>query len=331
MLRAQVLGKPGWDNALFITVDRGQGMTRLLFDCGGHTLDSVPFSEIQQIDHLFFSHLHMDHVAGFDDFFRVNFERTGKENHLWGPQGSARILGHRFRGYWWNHAPDIQGQWFVHEIGVETVQSFRFEAHEAFEVMHDAGSREHTGVILQTPQLSVQAVPLQHQGTSLGYILREPARVNVNMPVMTALGLKGGPWLAQLKQGVTGPLNVNGVQQDAAALRSQLLLTEAGDSAAYFTDFLLNEAETARLAPLLHDVQHLYLEAQYAPEDTELATRNHHTTVQQGATLARQAGVQALTLLHLSRRYDAAQWAQMLRAAQKIFPAATFPDHWALD
>lgn len=100
MLRAQVLGTPGGDNSLFVTADSGQGVTRLLFDCGGRTLDSLPFSEVMQLDHLFFSHLHMDHVPGFDEFFRVNFGRTSRENHLWGPPGAARILGHRFRGYW---------------------------------------------------------------------------------------------------------------------------------------------------------------------------------------------------------------------------------------
>lgn len=327
MLRAQVLGRAGWDNALFVTADSGQGLTRLLFDCGGGTLDALPFGEVMQVDHLLFSHLHMDHVAGFDDFFRINFERTGKGNHIWGPPGTARIMAHRFRGYWWNHAPDIRGAWLVHEIHQDRIVSCRFEAHEAFEVLHDAGTRPHTGVVLETPQVSVQAVPLQHQGVSLGYVLREPARVNVNTARLAHLGLRGGPWLAQLKSGVQGELNVNGTMFDAGELQ-HLLEVEAGDSAAYFTDFLLSDAERERLAPILTGVNTLFMEAQYAPEDTELALKNHHTTVQQGATLARQAGVQELVLLHLSRRYDPADWARMLRAARGIFPAARFPEGW---
>ncbi|RJF71633.1 MBL fold metallo-hydrolase [Deinococcus cavernae] len=327
MLRARVLGKPGQDNALWVTADSGQGLTRLLLDCGGRTLEGVPVSEIAQVDHLLFSHLHMDHVAGFDDFFRVNFERTARENHVWGPPGTARIMGHRFRGYWWNHAPDIRGTWWVHEIDGAQVQSWRFEAHEAFEVMHSAGTRPHTGTVLDTPQVSVQAVPLLHQGVSLGYMLREPPRMNVNTARLAELGLRGGPWLAQLKSGVAGDLDVNGAKCSAQSLR-HLLEVEPGDSAAYFTDFLLSGAQRERLALILSGVKTLFMEGQYAPEDEELALKNHHTTVQQGALLAEQAGVETLVLLHLSRRYDAAKWAGMLRAAQDIFPAARFPAEW---
>ena len=328
MLRARVLGKPGWDNAIFVTADSGQGLVRLLFDCGGATLDGVPFSKLMQVDHLFFSHLHMDHVAGFDAFFRVNFERTSRENHIWGPPGTARIMAHRFGGYWWNHAPDIHATWFVHEVHAGQLVSFRFEAHEAFEVVHDAGTRPHDdGVILETPQVSVQAVALQHQGVSLGFVLREPPRVNVNTARLSALGLRGGPWLTQLKNGIKNELDVNGKTYTAQELQP-LLDVEEGDSAAYFTDFLLTDAERERLAPLLAGVRTLFMEAQYAPEDAELALKNHHTTVQQGATLAAQAGVQQLVFLHLSRRYDAADWARMLKAAQDIFPTARFPDGW---
>lgn len=204
--------------------------------------------------------------------------------------------------------------------------SSRFEAQEAFEVGHDAGTRPHVGVVLDTPQVSVQAVPLQHQGVSLGYVLREPSRVNVNTARMAELGLRGGPWLAHLKSGVTGELDVNGVPHQAEQLQ-QLLEVVAGDSAAYFTDFLLSDAERERLVPLLAGVETLFMEAQYAPEDKALALKNHHPTVVQGATLAAEAGVKAL-VLHLSRRYDAAGWRDMLRAAQDIFPAARFPAGW---
>ncbi|MFC6750295.1 MBL fold metallo-hydrolase [Deinococcus aquaticus] len=97
MLRTRVLGRPAEDNALWVVADSGQGQTRLLLDCGAHVLDGVPFAEVQATDHLLFSHLHMDHVGGFDDFFRATFDRPAP-THAWGPPGTARILGHRFQG-----------------------------------------------------------------------------------------------------------------------------------------------------------------------------------------------------------------------------------------
>jgi ribonuclease Z len=81
----RVLGAAGSDNALFVQVDSGQAVERLLFDCGDGCLSQLSFGEIQAIDHLLFSHLHMDHVGGFDSFFRCTFDRNTKPNQIWGP------------------------------------------------------------------------------------------------------------------------------------------------------------------------------------------------------------------------------------------------------
>jgi ribonuclease Z len=81
-LSFQVLGDAGRDNALLVSVDSGQAVSRLLFDCGDGCLWHLPFGDVQTIDHLCFSHQHMDHVGGFDTFFRCTFNRTTKENHI---------------------------------------------------------------------------------------------------------------------------------------------------------------------------------------------------------------------------------------------------------
>ena len=89
-LSFQVLGDPGRDNALLVKVDTGQAVSRLLLDCGEGCLSGLPFAEVREIDHLFFSHLHMDHVAGFDAFFRCTFDRTDRANHVWGRPARPR-------------------------------------------------------------------------------------------------------------------------------------------------------------------------------------------------------------------------------------------------
>src|SRR4051794_15752958 len=121
----QVLGDPGRDNALFVTVDTGQSVNRLLFDCGEGCLNAVPFSEVRQIDHLCFSHLHMDHVAGFDSFFRCTYDRTDRPNHIWGPPRTAEILHHRFQGFLWNLVDDRPVAWHVHDLHADRVESWR--------------------------------------------------------------------------------------------------------------------------------------------------------------------------------------------------------------
>jgi ribonuclease Z len=329
MLHAQVLGQPAHDNALLVTATSGQGHTKLLLDCGENVLAGLSIAEIADIDHLLFSHFHMDHVSGFDAFFRVNFERVNRENHLWGPPGSIAVLGHRFQGYWWNLTAELSAVWHVHEVTGDTVSSARFEAREGFAVAHDAGTRSLAGgPLISTPEVQVQALVLSHHGVSLGYVLREPQRHTVDKAGLQRLGLSPGPWLAQLKTGATGPLDVNGTLLNAGDLRAELLRPVPGESLAYLSDFLLNDSELARLSALLTGVGTLYTEAQYAPEDVDRASRNHHTTALQVAELARRAAVQQLNLLHLSRRYSNQDWAEWLQAARAIFPATQYPAHW---
>ncbi|ADV66104.1 MBL fold metallo-hydrolase [Deinococcus maricopensis] len=328
MLTTQVLGAPTEDNALLITADSGQQHTRLLLDCGADVLREVPLADILRIDHLLFSHLHMDHVCGFDAFFRANFGRVDRENHVWGPPGTIAAIHHRFQGYWWNHARDLHATWFVHDVDERLVRTARFEAHEAFRDASPAGERPHAGEVLVTPTIRVSALPLQHHGLSLGYVVREPERVTVNADALRSLGVPPGPWLARLKQGEAGPLELQGTLHDSAALRDRLLVREAGQSAAYLTDFLLDGATHERLRTALAGVGTLFVEAQYAPDDEALAVRHHHTTVTQVAALARDAGVTDVQLIHLSRRYRRAQWPELLAAARTLAPQARFPDGW---
>lgn len=329
MLRAQVLGLAAHDNALLVMADSGQSQTRLLLDCGAGVLDGLPFPDVASIDHLLFSHFHMDHISGFDAFFRINFDRIDRQNHIWGPVGSIKILGHRFAGYLWNLKSELRGVWHVHEIDGDSVRSARFEAREGFAVAHDEGEIQLAGrPFISTPEVEVQALALSHHGVSLGYILREPERLTVNKEALQRSGLKSGAWLAALKAGANGMLDVHGQLHDADELRSALLRPVSSESLAYLTDFLLSDAELTRLAPQLRGLSTLYAEAQYAPEDLERATRHHHTTVTQVAQLAQRAGVKQLELLHLSRRYEQSDWDRWLTEARQIFPATSYPETW---
>ena len=71
----RILGKPGWDNGLMVCINSGTKLYRLLFDCGENILRDLNFHEVKSIDYLFLSHLHIDHIAGFDYFFRRNYDR----------------------------------------------------------------------------------------------------------------------------------------------------------------------------------------------------------------------------------------------------------------
>jgi ribonuclease Z len=331
MLNVTILGDPPNDNALLVVADRGKNITRMLFDCGADTLRSVPHGEVQAIDHVFLSHLHMDHISGFDAFFRVNFNRVTRENHIWVPKGSAHSIWHRFQGFWWSHAHELKATWYVHDVDEATVQTFRCEAHEAFSVMHDEGIRAYDRVIMQTDAVNVEAIPLSHHGLCLGFVAREPVRENVDQMALAKMGLNPGPWLNAIKNKDISEVEIDGVTHDANALRALLIRTQTGDSIAYLTDFNANKEQRRRIAPYLSGVQRLFAEAQYAPQDYALADKYHHSTVEQIAELAKLSGVDSYTLLHLSRRYNRKDWADMLHAAQAIFPNSRYIEDWSIE
>jgi ribonuclease Z len=333
----RVLGLPGRDNALFVRINSGQRITRLLFDCGEAVLETLSFAEVQAIDHLCFSHLHMDHISGFDSFFRAVYARTDRPNRIWGPPETARILHHRFCGFLWNLYEDDHASWFVHDILPERIESTRFEASEAFAVAHEAGVQPFNGVVLDTPDFSVSALHMDHLTPSMAYIVREKPHLNVDTSRLAALGLRGGPWLKQLKDAAPevgiepaeqATIEIEGQQYPLAELRAALLVETPGDALAYLTDFLLDEAAMERLIPALRGCDTLVCECQYRDDDVALARKNHHMTASQVATLAQRAGVERLVLFHLSDRYRHDGWQILLDEARRIFPNTRFPAGW---
>lgn len=174
-LSFQILGQPGRDNALFVKLDTGQSQTRVLFDCGDGCPHQVGPAELREVDHLCFSHLHMDHVSGFDLFFRLNFDRTAKPNRVWVPHGSGEVMHHRLRGFMWNLVGEKQpGEWLVSEIAPDAVRTVRYLAKEGFRTAHAEPASPRQGrAVITGDGFSVEAVLLDHGTPSVGYLVRE--------------------------------------------------------------------------------------------------------------------------------------------------------------
>lgn len=333
-LSFQILGDVSRDNALLVTVDAGQSVSRLLCDCGDGCLTQVPFAEVQAVDHLLFSHLHMDHIGGFDTFFRCVYGRSDRPNHIWGPPHTGEILHHRFQGFLWNLVAGLQATWRVHDLHAGQVKTSRFELAETFAHTHPEGPEPWERQILAGPGYTVEALLMDHGTPSVAYVIRETPRVNVDAAKLAACGLRPGPWLQRIRGPLASEaerLEVGGVSRSVRELQQTLVTVTPGDSVAYLTDFELTEAATTLLADVLRGVGTVVCESQYRHADAELAARNKHMTATQAATLAARAGVGRLVLFHLSDRYRAEQWQEMLSEARAVFPATAFPAHWKMD
>ncbi|WP_193211040.1 MBL fold metallo-hydrolase [Luteolibacter marinus] len=330
-IRFRVLGGAGRDNALFVEVDSGQGIQRLLFDCGEGCLQELETHEVQSIDHLFFSHFHMDHVAGFDGFFRANFNRESRENHLWGPPGSARILQHRFRSYLWNLHENLGAVWHVSDIGETGVRTWRYLLPEAFEIAHEEPALVRGGrLVLEHEDYTVEAMAMDHGTPSMAYKVTETTRWNIDSGRLAAMGLNPGPWLKRLKDPDAMPDDERIGEFRADELRDALMVATPGESVAYLTDFLMDEGWIEQLAEWLGGCESVVCESQYRAADIDLARKNFHMTSVQGAALAKWIGARDLVLFHVSSRYLREDWRALLAEAREVFPATRFPDGWGI-
>jgi ribonuclease Z len=77
--------------------------------------------------------------------------------------------------------------------------------------------------------------------------------------------------------------------------------------------------ETEMLAPLVAGADALVIEATFLDADAGLAARRGHLTAGQAARLARDAGVGALWLTHISGRYAAGE---VVAEARRFYPEA---------
>lgn len=324
-LTSRILGAAGRDNALLITLHSGTASHRLLFDCGQGCSDELTRGEIRQIEHLFFSHFHIDHVAGFDGFFRVNCDRQEPPVNVWGPPGSLEILHHRARGFLWNLVHDGQpGEWYLHEVDGDQVRGGRLLAREGFSILHDEGTTPASGPLVDTAVYSVSCLALDHGTTSLGYRVLEKPRRKVRSEVLDALGLRGGPWLRpvlDLGADDDSLVEIEGRKQHLGELREKITEQVPGGSVAYLTDFMVpDDQELARVARWLDGVGTLVCESQYRHADAELAHRHRHMTSTRTAELACRARVGELLLFHVSERYPADEVAELVAEAKAVFP-----------
>ncbi len=317
-ISVQILGPRGGDSAALITVDTGHQVSHLLFDCGEDTVARLPFGETARIDHVLVSHFHMDHVAGFDVFFRRHFDRSDRVNHLWGPPGTSELMGHRFKGFVWNLVDDCKATWMCHDIGEEAVTATRYELNECFATGYAEPSNSTPAMLFREHGYHVESVRLNHGIPSMGYVIREDERLNVDPGKLQGLGLKPGPWLKTL---VTDAVStIDGVAHDAEALRSALLVRTPGDAMALLTDFIAEGAEQERIASHLKGVRTLVCECQYRIADETLARKNFHMTTRWVGELAARVAPRCLVLTHLSDRYQPDEWDAMAAEVRAIFP-----------
>jgi len=282
-----------------------------LVDCGNHHLGHARLLRAQ---FLFLSHTHLDHFIGFDSWMRVHLGSTNTL-HILGPADTAKHVYHKIHGYVWNLAETVYLKFLVTEL--EPQRTFEILPTDKYEI-NELPSK--WPVIDERGDWSFRFASLQHLSIrSFGYRIFTRDQWRIREEALTEAGLKPGPWVKDVKAKEEGTVLVNGNEMDIAQLRQKLLYFAPGYAITYITDAVFQEQNLEKMVDLSKGSDHLFCESSFLKADEERATRTHHLTTVQAATIAKEAGVKQLHLFHFSRRYAGLEHL-FLKEARSIFP-----------
>jgi ribonuclease Z len=287
----------------------------LLFDLGD--IHNLPSRDILKITHVFISHTHMDHFAGFDRLLRLFL---GREKNLWlyGPRGFLGNIEGKLAGYTWNLVDQYAAPFSLHaaEIREDTVLTREYHCRDGFAPTAAPKSAPFTGVLLTEPSLTVSTIILDHKTECLAFRLEERFHVNIIKEALSGMNLTVGPWLREFKQSLySGKDPSSGFIIKGSAggetnrhfqlgdLAEKISRISPGQKIVYLTDLAGSPENLSKVIPFTKDADYLFVEAAFLDNDRESALEKRHLTARDAGRIAGLAGVKQFSLFHYSPRY----------------------------
>jgi ribonuclease Z len=259
----------------------------ILFDCGEGTQYQLLRTDLRlsRLRYVFVTHMHGDHVLGLPGLLgTLNLSRHDRPVDVFGPPGIAR---------------------FVREVSRTTYfrPIFPLVVHE-----HEGG------VVLETPEFTVEARRLNHRVAAFGYAVQElPRPGRFRLEDAQRLGIPPGPLYGRLQRGESVTLE-DGRRVDPSTVVDP---PRPGLRVANCTD--TGPCEAAR--ELARDADLLIHEATYTRDMAGEAVERGHSTADEAARVARDAGARRLLITHYSPRYDDVE--PLLAEARAVFENTT--------
>lgn len=256
-----------------------------LFDCGEGTQHQFLKTHHHpgKLDRIFITHLHGDHLFGLPGLLcSRSMQGNPSPLTIYGPKGLKEFVDTALR---------LSGSWTDYPLEIQEITE---------------------GDILDDGHFRVSARLLEHPVECYGYRIEQHDKPGaLDAARLLADGIKPGRLFQQLKQGLTvempdGSL-VNG--------RDYLGPSTPGISLAIFGD----TAPCPAALELARDVDVMVHETTLEHEMAQKANSRGHSTSQQAAMLAREAGVGALIITHVSSRYDWHGCQRLLEECRSVF------------
>ncbi|MCF0262132.1 MAG: ribonuclease Z [Sphaerochaetaceae bacterium] len=256
-----------------------------LFDCGEGTQVSLKMLNLhwKRINRIFISHMHADHVTGLPGMLMLSSQVDRTEPlYIYGPERLKEYIEANRK---------LLDMYINYEIIFVPVMP---------------------GIILETEEYSVEAVPLVHTKPCFGYILKEKDRAGeFSVEQANALNIPCGPMWGQLQKGMDVVLKDGTVIHPNQVLGPQ----RHGVKFSYITDTMY----MGHIAKHVADSDLLLCEGMFTRELSEDAYEKKHMTSSQAAQIAKDANVKKLGLIHYSPRYSDKELHALKAEACEIF------------
>jgi ribonuclease Z len=261
---------------------------RYLIDCGEGTQRQILQSGIgfKRLNRILITHSHLDHILGLAGLLStyMRWETIDKLEVYAGKNALERIKDLLY-------GVVLRGASTPMPISFVPVTS---------------------GVIIEEDDLTISAFSVQHRGPDCyGFVFEEKGRRPFLPENAEALGIPQGPWRRDLVNGkpVTLP--------DGRTIDPSEVLGEYKPGTRLVVIGDVGEVDS--LVDICRGADALVIESTYLDEEADMARDFAHMTAKRSADLAVRAGVKALYLTHVSRRY---REKDIIAEAQSVFPQA---------
>lgn len=260
-----------------------------LFDGGEGTQVSLKRLNLKwkKIDAIFVSHTHADHVTGLPGILMLSSQVDRKEPlYIYGPPKIKEYI---------ETSRKVLDMYINFPIVVQEITA--------------------PCIVHHGKDFYVRAFPLEHTKTCVGYTLEELDRPGeFNPEKARELKVPVGPLWSQLQNGfeVTA--------EDGTIVKPEQVLGEkrSGRKFSFVTDTLFKRSiiDEVRGSDLL------ICEGMFENALIDTAKEKKHMTATQAATIAKEANVKRMCMIHYSPRYTDKELHILLEEAQEIWPKA---------
>ena len=260
-----------------------------LFDGGEGTQVSLRRLNLKwkKINAIFVSHTHADHVTGLPGILMLSaqVERTDPL-YIYGPPKIAEYI---------ETSRKVLDMYINYPIVVKEITA--------------------PCIVHHGEDYYIRCFPLDHTKTCVGYTLEELDRPGeFNPEKALQLGVPVGPLWGQLQKGN----NVQNSKGKTVRPEDVMGAKRSGRKFSFVTDTLYKNT----IAKEVQGSDLLICEGMFEDELIDQAREKKHMTASQAATIARDANVKRMCMIHYSPRYTDKELPKLLEQAKKIFPAA---------